>query len=162
MFSFGSHTYSFTPMITYVFLFERHLARNCLLYACMPVMYLYPCRYIFITDLHPYVLPYRYTDSSSSTLIHLSMHMYIHISLHPSIHMHTFMCVCLQIYIHVWNTTCVPVYIHVHTYIFTCIYIYTHIYRKMHVFLHGYIWIFTYMHIYTYMLHAHIHKCMQT
>ena len=42
MFSFGSHISSFTSIITYVFLFERHIPMNYILYACMQG-YMYVC-----------------------------------------------------------------------------------------------------------------------
>ena len=52
VFSFGSHICSFTSMITYIFLFERCIPRNYILYSsCMYIcMYVCACMIVHLSE----------------------------------------------------------------------------------------------------------------
>ena len=156
--SFCSHICSFISMITYVF-FERHNARNYILYACMYVStcaHAYKHTYIHAVEpisMHAWILTYLPTSICTYIQIDVCMPTYMHIYRYRLMHS------CLQTYdaytyiyscrhkLH--NHACFPTYIL--RYMYMC--------RLMQVYLHTYIWILaSYISTYIpkYIMHVHL------
>ncbi len=96
------------------------------------------------------------------TYIHLSIHSYIHTSIYTFIHtyMHTYIYLYIHTYIHTSIYTFIHTYIHTSIYTFIHTYLHISIYTFIHTCIHTYIhpYIHTYIHPYIYLsIHSYMH-----